>query len=192
MSVHTSLGVHRGQTAAPQRLVVHTVGPCPAGPPLGLSGSRTRGAHGTRRRHCACSVRRRRLPRQSGQLRSGVRGLQQGRRSSAPTVLGGQPAPLRSPSPRPPLQRARIWPPVPRRWLPYAGPAVTAAAWCASPTENSAKPNCSRQAGVDTRHRAPLSWGTVQRGRRQPLDRGQPPRQHGNLGRGIWGRCGAG
>ncbi|KAG8512096.1 LOW QUALITY PROTEIN: F-box only protein 9 [Galemys pyrenaicus] len=63
--------------------------------------------------------------------------------------FGWQRAPFRSASPRPPLLRVGIWPPAP--WLPYAGPAVTAAAWCASPTENSAKPNCSGLAGVDTR-----------------------------------------
>lgn len=75
----------------------------------------------------------------------------------AVVLLGCPRALFRSPRPRR-LQRAPIWPPAPRRWLPYAGPVVTAAAWCASPTENSAKPRC-KQAGrsrhPDTQHPPP-------------------------------------
>lgn len=56
----------------------------------------------------------------------------------------------------------------PGRWLPYAGPAVTPAAWCASPTENSAnfprgddaraERGGRRAPGRDGAARAPAAW----------------------------------
>lgn len=92
------------------------------------------------------------------------------------SASAGDRRPLRSSSPRPP-QRACLRPPVPRRWLPYAGPAVTAAAWCASPTENSAKRRCSRRAGVDTGQPPPLR----EPGAGSPST-GPAARQHGNRG----------
>lgn len=123
------------------------------------------------RQHCAGSVRLLGFPQQTAELCSGVRVFQQGRPSGCRTVFGfgWQRASLRSPCSLPPLQRAPIWPPAPRRWLLYAGPAVTAAAWCASPTENSAKPRCSTQAGVDTRNTQHTSSGGGADGARRAL-----------------------
>lgn len=126
-----------------------------------------------------------------GQLRSGVRRLLQGRRCGARALLClAWPRAFFCPaSPRPPLQRAPVWPPAPRRWLPYAGPAVTAAVWCASPTENSAKPRCSRAAGVDTGHPARLG-GWCRGGAKSPATAACRPASmvtwgHGGLGRSL-------
>lgn len=84
-----------------------------------------------------------------------------------------------------PARRAALWrggsvwrrvpaapaPPAPHRrarWLPSAGPAATPAAWCASPTENSAKcpprgPGGTREGGHgpparDGAARGPAAW----------------------------------
>lgn len=156
-------------------------------------------AGGRRGRHCACSVRLRRFPARRGQLRSGVWGLQLGRYSGVRTVfgLGWQRALLRSASPRPPLQRAPVWPPAPRRWPPYAGPAVTAAAWCASPTENSAKPRCGRRAGVDTGYPHTSLGGGAEGAESPSIAAGHPASMvtwegaRGHCEAGAWGAGGA-
>lgn len=97
---------------------------------------------------------------------------------------GGWSQPAAGASQRP-ARRAALWPrgfvcspvsaarapPAPHsqgRWLPYAGPAVTPAAWCASPTENSAnfprgddaraERGGRRPPGRDGAARAPAAW----------------------------------